>query len=124
MTQIMGIAAGNNLDPMRRLRRRNFRSHNPEIAVRVVDAQIERLAIVIDIILPPRLPCRDQHRLGKRGGGRNEADLAGDMIAGDQEDQRLALRLADRHAIPAVFLLVEQPILLDRLAAAAWARIW
>jgi hypothetical protein len=54
------LAAGYELDPVGRLRRLQARPDNPEIFVRVIDADIECAPTVIDMVFAARLAPGDQ----------------------------------------------------------------
>ena len=103
-------------------RRRGVGTRDPEIDMRVVGEDPERVVRAVDRILPLHLPRADQHRRGREIGGGNQPDLVGLVVAGADHQPAAILRAADADAEPLVGLLVQRRRGIGRVAQPVRAR--
>jgi len=103
--QVGAVRAGNDLVPLVGARR--IGAGDAEIDVGVVGQDPELIVRGVDAIFAPRLARRDQGQLIGRAVGGDEADFAGGVVAGRDEEEALVLaaRDADREALVLGFLV-------------------
>ena len=89
-------------------------AHQAEVASGIVDAHVERAAIVVGIIFDALLAGLDNLPIAVRLSGRNKAGFASRMAARDQEDIRLAASLVGFDVEALVGFLVDEDVRVGR----------